>query len=59
MKIIKIFDLILLLILVAIGTVYEICPRIIPDWLFNTMWIVGLIALTIFGIVLYIEKRNR
>ena len=58
MKVIKIFDLILLLIMVAIGTIYEIYPRIIPDWLFNTMWIVGPIALITFGIVIYTEKKQ-
>ncbi len=58
MKIIKTIDFILLLIVVAIGTIYEIYPHIIPDWLFYTMWIVGSIALIIFGIVYYIEKKQ-
>ena len=58
MKVIKIIDLILLLIMVAIGTIYEIYPRIIPDWLFNTMWIIGPVGLIIFGITLYIEKKQ-
>ncbi len=58
MKIVKTVDLILLLILAVTGTLYEICPRIIPDWLFNTMWIVGPIALITFGIVIYTEKKQ-
>ena len=58
MKVIKIIDLILLLIMVAIGTIYEIYPRIIPDGLFNTMWIIGPVGLIIFGITLYIEKKQ-
>ena len=58
MKIIKIIDLILLLAISIIGTVYEIYPPIIPDWLFTTMWIVGPIALILFGIIYYSEKRK-
>ena len=57
MKILKIIDLILLFASSIIGVVYEIYPPIIPDWLFNTMWIVGPIALIIF-VVLY-AKRNK
>ena len=59
MKTIKIIDLILLVIISGIGIIYEIYPPIIPDWLFYTTWIVGVVALTIFGIILYIEKKDR
>ena len=59
MKIIKIIDLIFLFIVVVIGTIYEIYPLIIPDWLFNTMWVIAPVALIIFGFVLYIEKKQR
>ena len=58
MKIIKTIDFKLLLIVVAIGTIYEIYPPAIPDWLFNTMWIVGIITLIVFGTVYYIEKKQ-
>ena len=58
MKILKIIDLILFIAIGAIGVVYEIYPPIIPNWLFNTIWIVGPISLIIFGIILYIEKKQ-
>lgn len=58
MKIIKIIDLVLLVFVVAIGIIYELYPPIISDWLFNTMWIVGAIALIAFGVVLYLEKKQ-
>ncbi len=58
MKIFKIIDLILLIIVSAIGVVYEIYPPIIPDWLFNAMWIVGPISIILFGIVLYLERKQ-
>ncbi|MBQ8303538.1 MAG: hypothetical protein IJX79_01105 [Clostridia bacterium] len=58
MKIIKTIDLVLLIVISAIGIVWEIYPSIIPDWLFNMVWIVGPIALIIFGVVLYLEKKQ-
>lgn len=58
MKIFKIIDLILLIIVSAIGLVYEIYPTIIPGWIFNSMWIVGPISIILFGIVLYLEKKQ-
>ena len=59
MKIIKIIDLILLLVVMVIGTIYEIYPSIIPEWLFTTMWIISPIALVVFGIILYVEKKQK
>ncbi len=58
MKVIKIIDLILLIIISAIGILWEIYPPIIPDWLFNTVWIVGPIVLIIFGLGLCLEKKQ-
>lgn len=58
MRIIKIIDLILLFFVSAIGVILEIYPPIIPIWLFNTMWIVGHISLILFGLILYLEKKQ-
>ena len=59
MNIIKIIDLILLIFISIIGTLWELYPSIIPDWLFYTVWIIGPIALIVFGLVLYLEKKQK
>jgi hypothetical protein len=58
MKIFKIIDLILLIIVSIIGVVYEIHPPIIPDWLFNAIWVVGSISMVLLGVILYLEKKQ-
>lgn len=57
MKIIKIIDFILLISIVVIGTIYEIYPPAIPEPLFYATWVVGVVALVMFGIILHIEKK--
>ncbi|MBQ9107196.1 MAG: hypothetical protein IJY56_04825 [Clostridia bacterium] len=59
MKIIKIIDFILLLATSAIGVIHEIYPPIIPNWLFNTMWIVGPVSIITLGIILFLEERKK
>ena len=58
MKIIKIIDGIIIIVISIVGTIYELYPPIIPGWLFNVMWIVGPIVLIVFGIILYLENKQ-
>ncbi len=58
MKIVKIIDLIFLIFISVIGILWELYPPIVPNWLFNTTWIVGPIALLLFGLILYLEKKQ-
>lgn len=58
MRIIKICDLILLALTSVAGIIYEVYPSIIPDWMFNAMWITGMVALIVFGFIIYKEKKH-
>ena len=58
MKIIKIIVWIFMIIISIVGTVYEVYPPIIPDWLFNTVWIVGPVLLIILGLILYLDNKQ-
>lgn len=58
-KAIKIMNFILALVVVVTGTIHEIYPRIIPDWLFNTMWIIGAYLIINFCLALYKEKKEK
>ena len=47
-----------MIIISIVGTVYEVYPPIIPDWLFNTVWIVGPVLLIILGLILYLDNKQ-
>ena len=59
MKAVKVINLILSIFLVVVGTIYEIYPPAISKPVFYACWVVGIIAIVMFAIILYVEKKNR